>query len=174
LLVITGIGCKLDEKSGLPLLDGRKRPENMHHAIHAFDPRTGTRRWNDTPPTGVTFEYLVLDPTATRLYVKYGLNAKSTTCELLDAHTGARLSSVPPLADLGPEARLWAGERVLLQERGREKPLVTLDPDEIRSSLANAFSADGRLVTFGTREGTVLVFDLDEAQRQLATVGLGW
>ncbi len=62
----------------------------------------------------------------------------------------------------------------MLYEQGRDKPLVTLDPDVVRSGIQNGFSNDGRHFTFGTREGTVLVFDLDEVQRQLATVGLGW
>ena len=58
--------------------------------------------------------------------------------------------------------------------KAETKPLVTLDPDEVRTGIHNGFSSDGRLFTFGTREGTVLVFDLDEVQRQLATVNLGW
>jgi hypothetical protein len=37
-----------------------------------------------------------------------------------------------------------------------------------------SFSPDGREVAWGNREGSVSVCDLDEVQRRLAEVDLGW
>jgi hypothetical protein len=94
--------------------------------------------------------------------------------ELLDPRSGARLSTVDFMSDVGPGVRLWTRDPATLYEQGKDRPLVALDLDETRSTVSNGFGADGRVLTLGTRDGTVLVFDLNEVQRQLATVGLGW
>jgi serine/threonine protein kinase/WD40 repeat protein len=175
LLVVSGVGCKLDETSGLPLLDQEKRPQDLHRSVHAYDPRSGKQLWAYTPPGDVQYQViLTLDPTQKRLYVDYKIDGDSTVRELLDPRSGARLSAVDSMVDVGPGARLWTRYLATLHEQGKDHPLVALDPDGMRSSLPNGFGADGRLFTLGTRDGTVLVFDLDEVQRQLATVGLGW
>ncbi len=43
LLAVLGIGCRLDEKTGLPLLDEKKRPQRLHRTVHVYDPRSGTQ-----------------------------------------------------------------------------------------------------------------------------------
>ena len=178
LLVLSGIGCKLDEKTGLPVVDQKKRPQDVHRSVHAYDPQSGTRLWANTPPGDVNREaFIRLDPTGARLYIRYVLSGQ-TVAELRNARTGALLPGHTLFWDLGPDARLWTEGPKLpttVYEKGKSKPLVRLDPDEMRSSLPNnSFSDDGRLFTFGTRDGTVLVFDLDKVQGKLAEVDLGW
>ncbi len=175
LLVQVGFGCKLDEATRRPLLDEKKRPREMHRSIRAYDPRSGAELWALEPMADLTSEvFFQLDSAAGRLELHYLQNGRLVR-ELLTPRDGKRLPPLPTsIGDLGPDARLWTDSRVTLVQQGSSRPLVTLDPDEIRSSLPNGFSRDGRLFVFGTRDGTVLVFDLDEVQRQLASVGLGW
>jgi hypothetical protein len=148
----------------------------MRHSVHAYDPRSGKPLWTYSPPGDWKSEVWIRpDPAATRLKVAYKISEEAELGELLDPRTGNRLAAVEPMfGDVGPAARRWIRGLATLYEQGRDHPLVALDPDGMRSSLPNGFSADGRLFTLGNRDGTVLVFDLDEVQRQLATVGLGW
>jgi hypothetical protein len=174
LLLLSGSGCRLDQKTGLPLVGENKRPKDLHRSVHAYDPQSGTKLWSYTPPVDADREtQITLDPTATTLSIRYAVKHQGVF-ELRNARTGDLLPGPIDSVDLGPEARLWANGPATLYEKGSSRPLVTLDPDVIRSGMPNGFSNDGRLFTFGTREGAVLVFDLDEVQRQLAAVGLGW
>ena len=91
LLVVLGIGCRLDEKTGLPLLDEKKRPQDLHRSVHAYDPRSGTQLWDYTPPdAGFANSGIHLDPTATKLHVGYMLNGRGVD-ELRNARTGTIL-----------------------------------------------------------------------------------
>ena len=174
LLVVMGTGCGLDEKARLPLIDENNRPLNAHRMVSAYDPQSATRLWSYTFPRSENPDVGVrLDPTGTTLFVVYHINGQ-TFPELRNARTGAVLPEHVNVSELGPDARLWSTDKATIFERGRSEPLVTLDPDSTRSGLENGFSSDGRLFTYGTRDGTVLVFDLDEVQRRLAAVGLGW
>ena len=178
LLVLSGMGCKLDEKTGLPVTDDKQRPQDVHRSVHAYDPRTGIQLWAYTPPGEFEQEArILLDPTGTLALVGYLLNGQSVV-ELRNARTGVFDHLGHSAQDLGPEARLWTdGGKIIpdaADEHGKSKPLVSVDPDNARSSLSNAFSRDGRIFTFGTRDGSVVVFDLHQAQSRLESVRLGW
>jgi serine/threonine protein kinase/WD40 repeat protein len=82
------------------------------------------------------------------------------------------------LACLSPGARFWgAGTEsnygFRLGRGGDNRPLVTLGIDSNYSSNGQ-FSDDGRLVAWGTGDGTVLVCNHREVQRHLTEVGLSW
>jgi eukaryotic-like serine/threonine-protein kinase len=174
LLVVMGTGCSLDEKTGVPKIDENNRPHNAHRAIHVYDPQSAALLWSYTfPHSEIPNAGVGLDPTGRWLFVGYHVNDHDVA-EIRNARTGAVLPEPITSPELGPDARLRMSERQTLFERGTAEPLVTLDPDSTRSGLGNGFSSDGRIFTFGTRDGAVLVFDLDKVQGKLAEVGLGW
>jgi serine/threonine protein kinase/WD40 repeat protein len=174
-LVLSGLGCRLDEKTARPLVDENNLPQGVYRSVRAYDPASGARLWAYTFPGDAKGNFKVRpDPTVSWLYVSHELTEDIWIGELCNAMTGARISEPNSMGNLGPDARLWTSDRLTVRERGRATPMVTLDPDELQSCITNGFSDDGRLFAIGTREGAVLVFDLDQVQRQLATVGLGW
>jgi hypothetical protein len=84
-------------------------------------------------------------------------------------------------AFLGPDASLWAVGRdsdpgdvrygFALHEKGG-RHLVDLGIDSL--ATVPTFDADGRTFAWCTIEGAVYVAELNEVQRRLAAVGLGW
>ncbi len=59
-----------------------------------------------------------------------------------------------------------------VHEQGRDIPLVTIAATAAASSNHSEFSLDGRLVTWGSVDGTVTVCDLVEVPRLLTSIGL--
>ncbi len=66
-------------------------------------------------------------------------------------------------------------EMLVLNERARDFPLLRIIRDvKLSGSDAIKFSPDGNHIVWGNQDGTVTVCDLNEVQRRLAGVGLGW
>jgi hypothetical protein len=51
---------------------------------------------------------------------------------------------------------------------------VTIAADAQHTPAQSEFTLDGRLVAWGSADGTVSVCDLVEVQRRLAEISLGW
>jgi hypothetical protein len=90
------------------------------------------------------------------------------------------LDPIDPLPDtLGPDAELWGRalpdpRGLRLFRRGDATPFVTLGIDATFSSVVFPFSRDGRFLAWGNADGSVTVCNLEEVQRRLKEVGLGW
>ncbi len=66
-------------------------------------------------------------------------------------------------------------EMVVLNEQGRDAPLLRIVRDlDVTGGDGIQFSPDGNYLVWGNVDGTVTVCDLNEVQRRLADVGLGW
>lgn len=92
--------------------------------------------------------------------------------------SGKFVDLLTPPGQLGPGARLVShfsgtGYGNALYRRGDKQPLVTLSIDKICTS-AGVFSRDGSRPAWGNQDGTVTVCDLEEIQKRLAGLGLGW
>jgi hypothetical protein len=65
----------------------------------------------------------------------------------------------------------------MLWERGRKDPLIGIPLDSpAHAGQPNLvqFGPDGRHVAWGNVDGTVTVCDLEEVQKRLTEIGLGW
>jgi WD40 repeat protein len=100
--------------------------------------------------------------------------------DLIKFPTGEFVDSIAdPFLAFGPEARFVAmraprGFGYSLHKRGEATPLVTLGIDTLAEEGRPTFSRDGALLAWGNRDGTVTVCHLEEVQRRLAAIGLGW
>jgi WD40 repeat protein len=100
--------------------------------------------------------------------------------ELIKLPTGELVDSIAaPFLAIGPGARLVAtkaaaGFGYSLRRRDEQSPFVTLGIDALTAEGFPTFSSDGGLFAWGNRDGTVTVCHLEEVQRRLASVGLGW
>ena len=62
-----------------------------------------------------------------------------------------------------------------MRDRTRPEPFLRIVRDvNVSGSDAMKFSQDGNHIVWGNQDGTVTVCDLNEVQRRLAGVGLGW
>jgi WD40 repeat protein len=149
------------------------------HAIIAFDGETGAELWRwpgvPTPICG----WLALDRTGRFLAVNFDA---ANEAQLVDT-TSWTIRALSSRADaLAPEARLYAGRSgrpvprsgcaVFAQEG--QSPLVTLGIDFQTRGYYPAFSPDGTRVAWANSEGHVLLSDLTEVRRLLASVQLAW
>ncbi len=160
------------------LVEGRANGQgsNEYH-ITIFQPLTGEELW----PCESTVEgTLNIDPTGK--YVELGRSQTNIVLLDLRLHTIVKQFERGPSA-LGPEARQWIergqppdySEAYSLMVEGRKEPLVKLGLDFSSSWIAfPTFSNDGSLLAWGDDHGTVYVADLEEINRRLTELGLGW
>jgi len=101
-------------------------------------------------------------------------------CQLVKLPGGELVDSIAgPFHAIGPGARLLAartanGFGYSLRRRDAATPLVTLGVDTLAEEGRPTFDRDGALLAWGNRDGTVTVCHLEEVQRRLAALGLGW
>jgi WD40 repeat protein len=101
-------------------------------------------------------------------------------CTLIKIPTGEFVDSIAgPFQAVGPGARFLAmkapnGLGYSLRRRDQTTPLITLGIDTLAEEGRPTFSRDGALLAWGNRDGTVTVCHLEEVQRRLAALGLGW
>jgi serine/threonine protein kinase/WD40 repeat protein len=125
---------------------------------------------------------LSIDPRGILLSV--ATTPDSTKRMLFEIPSGQRLREIEwDQIGLGPGGTLWAtdGPNKLSEAcagysiyRGDRDRLVVLGSDFPTDDRQPRFSPDGRCFAWGTADGTVFVCDLQEVQRRLGTIGLGW
>ena len=100
--------------------------------------------------------------------------------ELIKFPTGEFVGAIPgQFLAIGPGARSLAmrapdGFGYSLRRREETTPLATLGIDTLTEEGRPIFNRDGALLAWGNRDGTVTVCHLEEVQRRLAALGLGW
>jgi serine/threonine protein kinase/WD40 repeat protein len=160
------------------VVDGRSgEPGKVEvRAITAYDVASGTRRWS-VPSRLNKFEksWITFDPTGAFTIVR----SAPDTAVLLDTKTGQIRNLDDRLGMPGPGAKLgiWVSSEVnqaRLLERGRERPLLTIDILTTPIGL-DRFTRNGRSIVGVSPLGDwITVCDLAEIQRRLAEVKLGW
>lgn len=134
-------------------------PPNDWATAMRFDPK-GTRLhvWRD-----------VRDPHRCDIFEIPSLKVMGMATDANTANVGvSRWVSLLPQSPNAPEM-------LLLREQGRPSPLLRIVRDVwVSGSDGIKFSPDGNHIVWGNQDGTVTVCDLDEVQRRLAGVGLGW
>ena len=150
--------------------------------IHLYDGSTGKQV--GSIPTAIPPDSTAgmrFDPEGTRL------------CVPTKVRSPADLVEVPSLRSLGPvevDGSLNVGASrgvrysrptpgtpgmVIVTDRSRPEPFLRIVRDVDASGTdAMKFSQDGNQIIWGNQDGTVTVCDLNEVQRRLAGVGLGW
>jgi serine/threonine protein kinase/WD40 repeat protein len=160
--------------------------ENLAHTLSAYDTATGATAWS--LPVGKSLRRssgLVLDASGQTLAVQ--IPEAAPTITVVETSAGKVVGHLDSSgARLGPGSRRWfaptevpagdgaaRGIAFTLRERGRSDPLLRFVDDSI--GLDVRFGPDGRsFARLGDRQGAVTVSDLDEIQRRLAELGLGW
>jgi WD40 repeat protein len=101
-------------------------------------------------------------------------------CELLKLPSGELVDSITgQFLAIGPGARFLAaktptGFGYSLRRRDERSSFATLGIDTWTEEGRPTFSRDGALLAWGNRDGTVTVCHLEEVQRRLTAIGLGW
>ncbi|MBI1918652.1 MAG: protein kinase [Planctomycetes bacterium] len=162
-------------------------PQKAQRSIQVFDGLTGEKRWEvsvDRNDQGGALS--PTDPTGKLVLMAL---TEGQTNVLVDVTTGRILAELPHGASLGPGAEVLAvheqtfhsianrheNEGIVLKRRKTGQALVVLAADALSLNIrSQTFNHDGSLLIWGNGDGTVTVCDLNEVQRRLTEVGLGW
>jgi WD40 repeat protein len=150
---------------------------NGNNIVKVFDPIKG-RELCSLPDTGKHgSDWLATDPETSRVGYWLGTN-KGTGFFKMPAGEFWRdypLSEVRALSPDGGWLTVQAGDERGIMVFRTDNPAwrVTLGFDH-SLALQSCFSPNGRLMAWGSAEGTVMVSDLEETIRGLERVGLGW
>jgi WD40 repeat protein len=110
------------------------------------------------------------DPTGQLLLLEL-VEGNRKTFELFAMPAGKLVRSLPAYDMPSAGAKLWS---VYSPRRDPDAaPFVRLNHDA-RASTGGPFNIKGTHLTWGNVDGTVTVCDLEEIQRRLAVIGLGW
>lgn len=150
-------------------------------AVNAYESSTGRRLWSLPAVRLSQTDRWNFDPTGTVLWV----DTTSSAIDLLAMPAGNLLGRIHFRQELclGPAGRQWMSAaprhplgpaELVLSERGHDRPLFMFPDDRPSRIRIKQFSPDGRRFVWGEGDGTVSVIDLTEAQRRLASLGLGW
>jgi WD40 repeat protein len=162
------------------VVDGRGGPDGKRRIVRVFDPLTGSTLFETNPDVRFNWKCIELDPTGRVLRIEdeYG-----RCIGLLEMPSGRWLGTMGArrALALAPDARLLAAVRDMEPGEARHgvslhdkagRHLVDLGIDsEVRVSI---FDSERRTFAWGSADGTVFVADLNEVQRRLAAVGMGW
>lgn len=152
-------------------IDGRHgRTKAEYRWVKGFETVSGTEVWSFP---FVTDQSLRLNIDTAGETVWFGTN--STHSLRVNLRTGDVLSIADggtPIAISGDGTR-WAVGGGYLMASGRKEPQVMLGMDSKLSQYAE-FDPKGRYLAWGSDDGTVGVYDLEEIRRRLSELGLGW
>jgi len=153
--------------------------------LHLYDGLTGERVGSipTTMPPNDLATIMRFDPKGTRLRVRRDLRDPERV-DLFEIPSLKVTGSVTHVATFNVGGSRWVSslpqsdgvpETLVLREQGRDAPLVRIVRD-VRLSGAEGikFSPDGNFIVWGNQDGTITVCDLNEVQRRLAGIGLGW
>ena len=186
LRVITDFNWDVHHTAATPdgkyfVVEGVGGPKGDTRSVNAYDAPTGAKLWSfpsrKKPDNPAWFRF---DPTGKIL----SLHDHDHTI-LLEMPTRAVLGGLDETVRcLSPGARRWlrvaqldTADRSLvcsIHERGRKLPLLQVALNSRDFPVLTQFSPDGRHVVWSNTAGSVSVCDLDEVQRRLAEIALGW
>ena len=152
------------------VVGGEPRVRDQDGMIKVFDSATGQEVLSK-PTAG----YFHLEPVDKLLCCS---STAGTGLAILEVPTGKLVDLVNQTGTYGPGARLVSvalpnGYGNALFRRDGEQLLVRLGIDT-RSTSTGIFSLDGSHLAWGNQDGTVTVCYLEEIQKRLAGIGLGW
>ncbi len=139
--------------------------------IGIYDGQTGNKLYSQEVRVARTQDEVGggMDPTGQ--YVSLGLPGTSLLW-YVEARKVVRTHTMSNT--LSAHAKFWTSyPNVSIYDEEHKPPLVTLDIDDVVSGGVIFTPRTDRLV-LGNRDGTITVHDLEEIQRRLAAVGLGW
>jgi serine/threonine protein kinase/WD40 repeat protein len=152
------------------VVGGEPRVREQDGMIKVFDSATGQEVLSKPNPG-----YFHLEPVDKLLCWSL---ASGSAQALIEIPTGKFVDFVNQSGAYSPGARLVSVElpngygNALLRRRG-EQLLVRLGIDT-RSTSPGIFSLDGSRLAWGNQDGTVTVCYLEDIQKRLAGIGLGW
>jgi len=184
---ITGDALTPDGK--FLVLDGFTGPRGRgRHLVSSFEIATAKRLWSQEVdlPDPQHGQVLSVDPHGALLMYRQSL--EPVRINLLEIATGRLLRSTTESDVLGPGATLGLNEvgptpeapggiTFWQRNQGRERVLFELEFDAIlqpSGSRFGEFTPDGRFAGIGNSDGSVLVVALDQVNRRLTELGMGW
>jgi hypothetical protein len=152
------------------LVVGRRADDPQQKGVYKlFNMHTGAEVFERVSGINYQGSGVVMDPTGRwlRIHLKDGPYLQ----EIIEVPTGRVAMEVDTPYAISPSGTMFAAHArnggCLFFEGSRASDGVTLAMDSRLGNIA-WFSPDGRKLTWGTREGTVLVADLVEVKRRLA------
>jgi WD40 repeat protein len=145
--------------------------------LKAFDGLTGKELWSVPDVYDTRGASPIIDPTGKFL----SFTGKDGACYLFDIHSRSLATLENHSKAMSPGATYYFGASqrypnqngMLLFRRGQTEPLITLGIDFSQFSFP-LFNIAGTHLAWGNTDGTVTVCDLEEINRRLNKVGLGW
>jgi WD40 repeat protein len=161
------------------LADGRTGPGNDHVRLIVFDPLVGRLLWS-IPLAPEAFTQFDIDPDGESIWhVPTGHNLVGT--HVIRKHFEGRVIDPVPrvFQTRGRNGELVAhGDEpvpygVVIRRAADGTPILHLARDAAYVERI-VFDRTGKRFAWGQRDGAVMVADLDEVQRRLTGIGLGW
>ena len=159
---------------------------NRGRTFCAVDSITGTVVWTRKRETIVQGErfYLGLDRSGRSLTMtrEFESRIQSTLVELpVEKLRHANAPWYIPTMGWSPDMPYrveslnpaYRGKEALVLKEGKE-PVIILDIDRRSTTGGQEFSADGHFYAWCDKEGAVNICDIEEVQRKLTGIGLGW
>ena len=147
------------------ILGVHRGPDGWRQELWGIDGLTGRKLWKHNPgwPSPTVYVALPIDPLGKIVCL---CNSDLSRRPLLEIASGEEVEVGQDIGILGPEARLYmSGPRLF--RRADKAELVNL-------GSVSQFDKTGRYVFATNSDGSITEWDLEEVQRRLAEVGLGW
>lgn len=152
--------------------------------IKLFDVSTGQERWSlPSEFTADGHRVVSIDPSGKFLSLLDGSPGSMTILVDLNSARQVRAFENPP-ADFSSGVKLWVSKwtdhengslgKLSIVRGDDEARILTLEGGDRLSSSSTPFSPDDRQIAIGNADGSVTVCDIQQIQRRLAEVGLGW
>jgi len=152
-------------------------PDPKRPAVQAYATSTGKELWS--PPIRTTSNHgLRIDSTG-KIMTLWPEGSKSLTLvEMPSRQLVGTVGFYPTSLSPGNKYQIvqtnHPSSRVTLLQWEDRAILVNFDIDSQSAEHGVPFDAAGSRVAWGNKDGTVIVCDLNEVNRQLATMNLGW
>jgi hypothetical protein len=159
------------------VVDGFTRAGGEGPTVKVFDGLTGKEVWAHRKAGKLTSANLVLDPSGKLLAFRPVDNEPHVVVEVPSGKFRGTLKG-NPLA-LSPKMQFWLDDDNhtygYTLRRGSDGAALVRPGLEVRTHCVRPeFSPNGRLVAWGNDDGTVFLCDIEEIQRRLTSIGLGW
>ncbi len=165
------------------MVEGLGGPEGHTRSVNAYDASSGAKLWSSLSKRSIeSGSGIRFDPKGKILCLSDDDHGHSILLEMPTRAVLGELDKTPEC--LSPGARRWLGTEAAepadrcflysIYEQGHKRPVVQIAINSGTPGILTQFSPDGRQVIWGDAEGSVSICDLDEVQRRLAEVDLGW
>jgi eukaryotic-like serine/threonine-protein kinase len=157
----------------------------LERILHVYDGSTG-KSVGEIPTTIPPVDWATwmrFDPKGTRLHVRRDARDPDRH-DLFEVPSLKSVGGITMVACVNVGGSRWVSllsqtpdtpATLVLRKQGRLAPLLRIVRDVgVTGTDGLKFSPDGNHIVWGNQDGTVTVCDLNEVQRRLAGVGLGW